>query len=275
MPSRTISDITVVYDVGELATAELLSDTVAKVLPLIQESWGLGGPKDCRIYVMTSWWGFFFQSAPWFWRILLILAWPLWCFRARRAWPYSAGWTQRYGRQVAIGIKPPRLLEVSDKRIGRHLFVEEKNSETKIRHLMCHELTHACAASLKLPAWLNEGLAAVTVDRYLGKRTIRPDTVELLRSYRPKHRPPTYRELLRLEEQVFAYHAVRGYWLVQYLEESQAGCLKRLLSSWQGDGAGEAEIARVLGMELGNFWDQIDDRMVAYFEMKGVISSVA
>jgi len=275
MSSRTIGDITVVYDAGELDTAELLSDTVADVLHLIQQSWGLGSPKDCRIYVITSWWGFFFRSAPWLWRILLIVAWPLWSFRARRAWPISAGWTQRYGRQVAIGIKPPRLLEVSDKRIGRHMFAEEKDAETKVRHLTCHELTHACAASLKLPAWLNEGLAAVTVDRYLGKRTIRPDTLELLRSYRPKDRPPTYRELLHLEEQVFAYHAVRGYWLVQYLEERQAGCLKGLFSSWQGAENGEAEIAQALGMDLGNFWDQIDDKMVTYFEMKGVISSAA
>lgn len=268
MPSRVSNDIPVVYDAGEQDTAELISDATATVLHLVQESWGLESPEDCRIYVMTSWWGFFFRSAPWFWRILLILGWPLWSFQARRAWPISAGWTQRYGQRVAIGIKPPRLLEVSDKRIGQHMFVEEKLLETQVRHLVCHELTHACAASLKLPAWLNEGLAAVTVDRYLGKRTIRPDTVELLRSYRPKGHPPTYRALLRFGGQAFVYHAVRGYWLVQYLEERQAGFLKRLILSWHGAETAEAEIARVVGIVADDFWNQIDDMMVAHFEMR-------
>jgi hypothetical protein len=219
---------------------------------------------------MTSWGGFFFQSAPWFWRILLAGALPLWCFRAQRAWPYSAAWTQRYGRRVAIGVKPLRLLEVSDKRIGQHMFVEEQEPAAKIRHLTCHELTHACSAHLKLPAWLNEGLAAVTVDRYLGKRTIRADTLALLRNDMPKGNPPTYRELSRLGGQAFAYHAVRGYWLVQYLEERHAGFLKHLFSAWPGAAALESEIGRELGMEPAGLWSQIDALIVAHFERRGV-----
>jgi len=268
MQSRIISDIAVVFDPSEQDTAELISDTTAKALRLIQESWGLGRPEDCRIYVMTSWWGFIFRSAPWPWRILLAIALPLWCFRAQRAWSYSAAWTQRYGRRVAIGIKPPRLLEVSDKSIGVHMFVEEKETQTKVRHLTCHELTHACSAHLKLPAWLNEGLAAVTVDRYLEKRTIRTDTLELVRSFMPKGRPPTYRELSRLSGKAFAYHAVRGYWLVQYLEEKRSGFLNRIFSSSRGARTIEYEIAMELGVEPDGFWSKIDDMIVAHFEMK-------
>ena len=80
MQSRIISGITVVFDSSEQDTAELICDATANVLRLIQESWGWGRPEDCRIYVMTSWWGFFFQSAPWFWRLLLTKTFPLWCF---------------------------------------------------------------------------------------------------------------------------------------------------------------------------------------------------
>ena len=29
----------------------------------------------------------------------------------------------------------------------------------KIQHLTCHELVHACTAHLRLPFWLNEGIA--------------------------------------------------------------------------------------------------------------------
>src|SRR5512136_2850423 len=138
MQSRPVGGITVVFDSSEQDTAALICDTTGEALRLIKESWGLGKPEDCRIYVMTSWWGFIFQSAPWPWRTALALAWPLWCFRAQRAWPYSAAWTQRYGRRVAIGIKPPRLLEAGDKSIGVHMFVEEKETKTQVRHLTCH-----------------------------------------------------------------------------------------------------------------------------------------
>jgi hypothetical protein len=265
MQSRAVGGITVVFDPSEQDTAELISDAAAKALSLIQESWGLGRPEDCRIYVMTSWRGFIFQSAPWPWRILLALTLPLWCFRARQTWPYSAGWTQRYGRRVAIGIKPPRLLESSDKSIGVHMFVEEKDAKIKVQHLTCHELTHACSAYLKLPAWLNEGLAAVTVDRYLEKQTIRTDTLELVKSFTPKARPPTYRELARLMGKAFAYHAVRGYWLVRYLEEKHPGSLKLALSSSRVATTIEDDIAMELEIEPGGLWSKIDDMIVAHF----------
>ena len=60
MQSRPVGGITVVFDSNEQDTAELISDATAKALRLIQESWGLKSPADCRIYVMTSWWGFIF-----------------------------------------------------------------------------------------------------------------------------------------------------------------------------------------------------------------------
>jgi len=263
MQSRIVSGIKVIFDPGEQETAGWICDTAAGALCLVQESWGLGRPEDCRIHVMTSWLGFFFQSAPPPWRILLALTFPLWCFRARRTWPFSGAWTQRYGRRVAIGIKPPRLLEASNKSIGMHMFVEEKEAKTKVQHLACHELTHACSAHLRLPAWLNEGLAAVTVDRYLRKRTIRTDTLELVRSFEPKGRPPTYRELSRMSGKAIAYHAVRGYWLVQYLEEKRPGFLRQRFSSPQAARKIEDEVPMELGMEPDGFWNKIDDRMAA------------
>ena len=257
--------ITLVFDPSEQDTSDLIRDACAKALQTIQANWGLGTPEDCRIYVMTSWWGFIFQSAPWHWRVLLALALPLWVLRAQRTWPYSAAWTLRYGRRVAIGIKAPYLLEQSDKSIGIHMFVEEKDMKTKVQHLTCHELAHACSAHLKLPAWLYEGLAAVTVDRFLEKRTIRTDTLELVRSFTPKGTPPTYRELSRVRGEAFAYHAVRGYWLVQYLEEKRPGFLKRQFSTSRAARTIESEIAVELGVEPEGFWSRIDDMMVAHF----------
>ena len=71
--------------------------------------------------------------------------------------------------------------------------------------------------SLQLPAWLNEGIATVTVDRFAGKRTILAETLNLIREHQPKAPPPAYRELSRMSGAAFVYHAVRGYWLTSYI----------------------------------------------------------
>jgi len=270
MKSRTISGVTVVIDPDEQDTVDLIGSTCARAIQLSQEIWGLGAPKDCRIYVMTSWLGFVFQSAPWPWRILLGATVPFWCFRARRTWPYSAAWTQRYGRRVAIGIKPPRLLEQSGRKYhgstGVRMFVEEKDMRVNVQHVTCHELTHACSAHLRLPMWLNEGIATVTVDRFLEKPTIRRETLEFMRGYSPKGAPPTYRELSRMGVEAIAYHGMRGHWLVRYLEEEHPGFLGRMFSLHRDPKAIEREMIVELGMQSGSFWSEIDDVVVDHFE---------
>jgi hypothetical protein len=265
MKSSKISGITLTYDAPESETAVLIGSAIKDSLRLAEELWGLKPPANCRVYVMTAWFRFFFQSAPWPWKLLLGSTLPFWMPRARRTWPYSAGWTQRYGKHVAIGIKTPALLEKSDKSVGMHMFVEEKDASVKIRHLTCHELVHACAAHLRLPAWLNEGTAALTVDRCLGKQTIRQDTLELIRDFQPQAAPPTYLELSRLRGKELAYHAVRGYWLVRYLEEMKPGFLKEAFSKPVKIGQMDVEIAARLGVEPQILWSTVDSTIFSYF----------
>jgi hypothetical protein len=266
MESRTIGNVMLVYDPGEQDTVDLIAATCEKAIQLAQELWGLAPPENCRIYVMTSWWGFVFQSAPWSWRILLGATMPFWCFRARRTWPYSAAWTQRYGKRVAIGVKPPRLLAQSDRSIGVRMFVEEKDMGVNVQHVTCHELVHACSAHLRLPTWLNEGIATVTVDRFLGRPTIRHETLAFMRDFAPKAAPPTYRELSRMGGEAIVYHGIRGYWLVRYLEETRPGFLRRMFSLHQDTRMMEGGMIAELGMEPVRFWSDIDGVMVDYFE---------
>ncbi len=294
MTSRAIGSVLLVYAPGEQDTADLIAGACEKAIQLAQENWGLGPPEDCRIYVMTSWLGFVFQSAPWSWRILLGATMPFWCFRARRTWPYSAAWTQRYGRRVAIGVKPPRLLLQSDRSIGVRMFVEEKERHqngafvggkdmaVNVQHVTCHELVHACSAHLRLPTWLNEGIATVTVDRFLGRPTIRQETLDFMRGFVPKERhqngafvggkvaPPTYRELSRLGGEAIAYHGVRGYWLVRYVEEKLPGFLRYMFSLERDARAVEREMVTELGMEAESFWRDIDGVIVDHFERQGI-----
>jgi hypothetical protein len=256
------------FEPEDEAIAKLMAEACRAALRVAKESWGLDPPSDCRLYVMTSWRQFIFRSAPWPWKVMLALNYPLWSGRARRTWPYSAGWTQRYGRRIAIGIKPPRLLEASDKSVGVHMYVEEKDPVAKVRHLTCHELIHAASAHLRLPAWLNEGLAAVTVDRFMGKATIRKDSLGLLERTRPKGAPPPYRTLSRMQGETLAYHAVRGYWIVRLLEDTHPGFLRTLLAERPTPAGIERLIAEKLGLQSDYLWREIDDAVNRHFRQK-------
>lgn len=265
MMKRNIGGVTLVYAAGEQETAELIAGTCARAIQLSQEEWGLGPPADCRIYVMTSWQGFLLQSAPWPWKLLLGSTVPFWYARIRRTWPYSAAWTQRYGRRVAIGVKPARLLPQSDRSIGERVFVEEKDPAAYVQHVTCHELVHACSAHLRLPAWLNEGIATLTAERFMGRPIIRGETLKVLKGFVPKAAPPTYRQLSRMPGEAIAYHGMRAYWLVRYLEEQRPGFMKRMLAQRQDPGAIERQTIAELGMAPESFWSDIDAAIAGYF----------
>jgi hypothetical protein len=148
------------------------------------------------------------------------------------------------------------------------MFVEEKDMKVNVQHVTCHELVHACSAHLKLPMWLNEGIATVTVDRFLERATIREETLAFMRGFLPKAAPPTYRELSRMGGEAIAYHGMRGYWLVRYLEEQHPGFLRRMFSLHRDSRAIEQEMIVELGMESGSFWREIDDVVVSHFERR-------
>jgi hypothetical protein len=167
---------------------------------------------------------------------------------------------------VAIGIKPPRLLERSDRRIGTRMFVEQQDMSVNVQLVTCHELVHACSAHLRLPAWFNEGIAVLTADRYLGKQTIRQDTLDHLQDFSTKKAPPTYRELSRMEPEAILYHATRGYWLVRYLEDQHSSSVRNMLSKNLDSKEIVREIAGQLGIEPDTFWSEIDELIVGHFE---------
>ena len=270
MQSKMLGKVVLFYHPEDQETAQVIESACEKAVQLAGDQWGLPEPENCRIYVMTSWWEFVFQSAPWPWQLLLVQSIPFWVGRVRRTWPYSGGWTQRYGRRVAIGVKTLSLLEHGDRSIGAHIFVEEKDMKEKVQHITCHELVHACSAHLKLPFWLNEGLAMVTVDRFLNKTTIKPETLELLRNYDPKASPPTYREVSRMDGKAIAYHSVRGYWLVRFLEEKHPGFIRRVFSLHMDARQIEGEMADLFAMQPARFWSLIDGLVAGHFESQEV-----
>jgi hypothetical protein len=266
METMQVQGLTLFYDAEESEAAELIGQASAQTVQLIREYWGLETPEDLRVYVMTSWLHFLFHSPPWSWRILVALALPFLYLRIRRMWPYVGGWEQQFGRRRAVGVKPPWLMAEADRSIGTHIFVPEANIDEKVELTTCHELAHAFVAHLRLPNWLKEGQAMVTVDQYAGKPTVKAETREALERYSVKAREASSRRISVQDPDAAAYLYTRGYWITRFLDETQPELLRDLLVERMPHEVLESRIADSLGMSQEDFWDSIDQTIVSHFE---------
>ncbi len=264
--SISIDGITLHYDAREADTAELIQQACSRSIHLLREGWNLHPPNDCRVYIMTSWQGFLYHSAPLVWKLLLAITWPLWFWRFRKLWPLAGGWELSYGRRHTVGVKPPALLEASDKRLGSRIFMREEDASKKIQHITCHELTHAFTSHLRLPAWIKEGLAMLVVDRYFEAQTVRADTLHLLES-RPAVRGAGNLNRLRLDkDDNILYLYASGYWMVRYLDEQHPELLRQLLSKKHKPAEITGRIATTCGLPSKDLQNKMNEMLVSHFK---------
>jgi hypothetical protein len=261
METRSIKGLTLFFDAKEQEAAELVDGACEQSIELIHRLWGLETPADCRVYVMTSWPSFLFHSAPWPWRIWLGVTLPLRCARLQKLWGMAGGWTQCYGERRTVGVKPPRLLQAVDNRFRERIFSPRKVEEW-VEHNTCHELVHAFSAHLRLPTWLHEGLAMVTVDQLAGRPTVRAETLEALARPATGSRPEEGRARISLDQEWLIYLAVRGYWVTRYLDETQPALLKKHLERRLPHDV----LERALAAEVGVDWSGIDALAVSHLK---------
>ena len=265
METKTIRNLTLHFDAAEEAAAGLIGNACTRSLDLIRDLWGLEAPAECRVYVMTSWSQFLFDAAPWPWRIYLAVTLPLRYRRIQQMWAMAGGWALRYGQRRVIGIKPPRLLQEVDPGLRDRVFVP-REPEAWAQQNTCHELVHACSDHLKLPTWLHEGLAMITVDRFASRSTVKAGTLETMvdasRGAGPRHGDAN----LPSDPDHLVYLAVRGYWMTRYLAEAHPTLLREQLAHRQSHEALEAALAPELGMDPGTFWREMEAITVSHFE---------
>jgi len=157
-------------------------------------------------------------------------------------------------------------MQVADRSIGERIFIKNEDVAQKVQHVTCHELVHAFTAHLKLPMWLNEGLAMLTVDRYFGEPTVRGETLETLARAPQGLRPGRYRRLRLKDEDDMVYHVVRGYWLTCYIEDTRPEWLKDILERRYTHKTLESKVASTYGMDDAQFWRDIDGMVVSHFK---------
>jgi hypothetical protein len=172
---------------------------------------------------------------------------------------------QRYGKRAAVGVKPPRLIEMSDKSIGQRIFVKDESLDQKVQLITCHELTHAFTAHLRLPMWLNEGLAMVMVDKFHGEPTVKLETLEELQGSKNNQSPGKYQKLSTKDKDALVYHYVRGYWITRYIEETKPDLLKEVLGRRFSHKVLEEKLASAYDMNREDFWKAIDGMLVEHY----------
>lgn len=265
MQSKSIAGLRVIYRADDTEAAGIVEEACLRSMQLIADTWGLQVPGDCRVYVMTSWLRFMFDSAPWPWRLLMAVTLPLWFSRIRSLWRYAGGWTQRFGGRTAVGVKPPRLMSTADKSIGERIFLREEDVTQKVRHVTCHELTHAFLAHLRLPSWLNEGLAMVTVDRFFDRPTVRQETLATLTQQSRAGRPQDSARMNLADKDTIIRHYVRGYWIARLLAETDLAFMRDLLRARTSRRELESRIAAKLGVSAKTFWTEVNTIVLSHF----------
>ena len=221
--------VPVIYKAEHEDAASAMAQAVEETASVVEREWGLSVPSGCEVHVLTDWEEFLDQTVPNRLRLLVKLTKPFWRSRVERTFPLAGGWMMPWPGRPSVGVKPPELLARVPSRLGDRLFEPVPDLMEKVRHLTSHEFTHACTAHLKLPPWLNEGIAMRAVDHMVG----RPTVLEGLRSLaefdlfgldsRPYRRvkPEDHDGLIRLY--------ATGYWVVRQLEEERPTVLDDLL----------------------------------------------
>lgn len=238
--------IPIIHSSEHAEVAATMAEAVEKTVSVVARYWNLSIPKGCEVHVLTNFEVFVNQTVPKRLRWLVSLTKPLWRRRAERAFMLSGGWMIPWRGCPSVGVKPPELLAQSKLKLGERLFVRVPNLWEKIQHLTCHELVHACTAHLRLPFWLNEGIAMRAVDHMVGYPTVLKETRSIIQFDESFLSSRSYRRLKPSDYDILIQLYATGYWVTRQLEEKNPSILVDLLKRKRS----VREVTRIIGSAL-------------------------
>lgn len=232
---------------------------------MLKKHWSLSSPGAVRVYLITDLVKFRLHSAPWPQKIIRTISLPLWRNIARDFWFQAKGVAEPYYSRPAIGIKPPRLLDTTMKTPYGAVMVDEPGLVSTLRNVICHEMTHVYTASRKLPRWLNEGLAVLASELFVGMPLVKPESLALLKP-RGEGRPPESLHWINIRnDTALIYEYVRGYWITRYLEETYPRLLRKIIIRMRSHVRIHKTIADQLSIPYAIFWADIDAVVAKHF----------
>lgn len=226
----------VVFPEFHRPSAETIASAVEATARFLQDQWNLHPPADCQVHILTDLSSFIEDSVPGRLKLLVALTKPLWRGRAERTFEIAGGWMLPWPGRMAVGVKPPDLLASSKTSLGERLFKPVPDLGEKTRHIACHEFTHAWTAHLRLPSWINEGLAMRAVDHVVGYPTVREETSAQVSRDLSALDPRAFRRVKTTDHQALLALYSTGYWLTRRLEDERPDILWDLLKHRRSSG---------------------------------------
>lgn len=195
-------------------------EPIARTLALLEQRWRLRLGTDLYVVEAEEWWP---GISPHLNPLEFLSRWPFQA-RDRAVWDNSAACALSLRRRGVVLLKPPHAWKPSG--IGTRLFVP-CNQQEQLRRNLCHEVTHIVTAHLKLPFWLNEGLAMLATDEFAGMETVKPETRPFLHARREPLQDTSALSRLTADEWLTAY--AQAYWMTRTLAEKHPTLLRERL----------------------------------------------
>lgn len=231
------------------STARTVAEAVTRTAEVLRSRWDLPVPARCTLDISADLAALVLKTAPAGYRALLRLTRPLWWRRVNRIANASGGLTLPWRNQPAVGVKPAEVIASAPEGLGSRLYLSETDPLEKVRHIASHEFTHACTAHLRLPVWLNEGLAMRAVDHVAERETVLDSTQALARDLRSLDAAALRRLKTSDTDEVVALYAT-GYWAVRRVDEQSPQEIVTLLSRPRSRRSVSIEALRLFGQGL-------------------------
>ena len=261
MIHEAIDRIQFYYPREEENDAVVIRRAISTTVDELNHRFALQPPAKCRVILMTGWQMFLETGAPGLMKLYLPLIKLLQGKRFEATWKLAGGWNQKMGNRMVAGIKPGRLIQTADRRLGEKIFIPADTIDEKVFSITSHELTHAFSYHLRLPSWLNEGLAMVTADHTLNKETVRKETLDILN----ESKIGRITRFSLADENALVHLYVRAYWLTRWLEKEKSGLLQSWLKRPLRPGRIDQKLASEFKKTTTDFWTSIDHFLYEYF----------
>ena len=271
--STAVERLEIYYDETEKGIVGVIEKAYSRTSEVVKECWGVDYKDMIPFYVSKQcpeikgvfdgmrW----YNCLKYFYNLLFVVPVSIISF-LRILMLSSAVVLEDRDCKPLVWMKPWDMIE-SDQVVFTATFFDGDftERENNIEYITCHEIVHVNLKYLKLPQWLNEGLAMVTVDSYFGRNIIKESTINTLQALFLKKAAMKRK---RGSETFIYSEYIPWYWITRFLIEEYPELIEDFIRNKQSDKNIEKKIADRLGIRRKVFWQELGELVHFHYNRK-------
>ncbi|MFW6016620.1 MAG: hypothetical protein ACOCRK_09290 [bacterium] len=135
MNKEYISNTKLIYYDKYGKEAQIIKSNFKKIISYVNELWGIN-PKKIKIYISKSTFLFILLTSKWYKKIFLLLFSPLYYLKNKKKWDCFMGASRT--EISSILLKPMEVYSRLNTSVGKLIFKNESDNETKLITTLCH-----------------------------------------------------------------------------------------------------------------------------------------